>query len=559
MNTLKDYVNFKLTHADKVAEAEGYPLKMENCKKYKKMKQLMLYGNTVQDGTPTPDTPVDVVSVGEPTVNLATAYEVCKGFDYYTEVIEDGRNCVRYLDANTTKANPFGFKENTQYTVSFDCKLEKGQWGNDETTPTSIMMVFHYTDGTMGAVSTKDGIAMSVRGVWQSKTMTSQAGKTVLGIGTRSYQYQNYNYIDVNTFQVQEGTATPYEPYGKYKISVVQKGVNLLKDAREIYNGNGAEDSNIANMYEEVIEDGRECIRFTTSNSTRYRKIKFKENTQYTFSFDSKGVKRSEDVTGYDVCLAIFYTDGSTSSVTSNDYGKFDTWIHRKFISLKNKTIDYIGLYVREYRIYCYIDINTFQIQEGTTATPYELYVEPVATNIFLNEPLRKLGNYADYIDFKNDKVVRNIDKQLVDTSIPQSHCNVNIDTEDVLSIYRGEGFIGNTYLGNHQIFSSFFPYYHWNNAGNKVNVVWCFGVSAGFKINTDLIDDYDYSWTKQQKITAFLKWAESIGLDWYLARKTPREEPLNINLPKLTAKTTIIEVDTSLVPSNTYGKYIKK
>ena len=41
--------------------------------------------------------------------------------------------------------------------------------------------------------------------------------------------------------------------------------------------------------------------------------------------------------------------------------------------------------------------------------------------------------------------------------------------------------------------------------------------------------------------------------------RKTPIEEPLNIDLPKLTAKTTIIEVDTNLLPSNAYGKYIKK
>lgn len=43
--TLKDYVNFKLTHADKTAEAEGYPLVMENCKVNKKMKQLLIYGN----------------------------------------------------------------------------------------------------------------------------------------------------------------------------------------------------------------------------------------------------------------------------------------------------------------------------------------------------------------------------------------------------------------------------------------------------------------------------------------------------------------------------------
>ena len=115
MNTLKDFVNWKLTHSDKVAEAEGYPLIMEKCKKNKKMKQLKIYGNSVQDGTLTHENSIEVQSVGD----LVT----------------------------------------------------------DET--------------------------------------------------------------NVN--------------YGKYKIPIIQRGINLLADARQIYNGNGADDSGIANGYAEVI------------------------------------------------------------------------------------------------------------------------------------------------------------------------------------------------------------------------------------------------------------------------------------------------------------------
>lgn len=36
---------------------------------------------------------------------------------------------------------------------------------------------------------------------------------------------------------------------------------------------------------------------------------------------------------------------------------------------------------------------------------------ESETKNIYLDEPLRKIGNYADYIDFKTGKVVRNIGK----------------------------------------------------------------------------------------------------------------------------------------------------
>lgn len=57
MNMLKDYVNYKLTHADKTDEAKGYPLVMKNCKKNKKMRDLKIYGNTA-----------DGLSVGEPVV-----------------------------------------------------------------------------------------------------------------------------------------------------------------------------------------------------------------------------------------------------------------------------------------------------------------------------------------------------------------------------------------------------------------------------------------------------------------------------------------------------------
>ena len=66
------------------------------------------------------------------------------------------------------------------------------------------------------------------------------------------------------------------------------------------------------------------------------------------------------------------------------------------------------------------------QLEEGSTATAYEPYHKydiPITvtgtrsetTHIYLDEPLRKVGDYADYIDFKNQKVIRKVkEKQLV-------------------------------------------------------------------------------------------------------------------------------------------------
>ena len=49
------------------------------------------------------------------------------------------------------------------------------------------------------------------------------------------------------------------------------------------------------------------------------------------------------------------------------------------------------------------------QLELGETATEYEPYRVPVTANIYLDEPLRKIGDYADYIDFKGQRVVRKV------------------------------------------------------------------------------------------------------------------------------------------------------
>ena len=51
---------------------------------------------------------------------------------------------------------------------------------------------------------------------------------------------------------------------------------------------------------------------------------------------------------------------------------------------------------------------KNIQLEEGSAVTEYEPYHEET-TNIYLNEPLRQIGDYTDYIDFKSGKVIRNI------------------------------------------------------------------------------------------------------------------------------------------------------
>ena len=52
---------------------------------------------------------------------------------------------------------------------------------------------------------------------------------------------------------------------------------------------------------------------------------------------------------------------------------------------------------------------DSIQIEKGSTATSYEPY-KGETKHIYLDAPLRKIGDYADYIDYKNQKVFRQIE-----------------------------------------------------------------------------------------------------------------------------------------------------
>lgn len=49
------------------------------------------------------------------------------------------------------------------------------------------------------------------------------------------------------------------------------------------------------------------------------------------------------------------------------------------------------------------------EIRNNTTPTTYEPYITPITTNIYVDEPLRKVSTSYDYLDFKNSKLIRTI------------------------------------------------------------------------------------------------------------------------------------------------------
>ena len=388
MNTLREFVEYKLTHCDKTAEAEGYPLIMQNCKKYKKMKQLELYGNSLQDGTPEPDNPIEVRSVGE----LVTDKSDVNFGKYKIPVVQRGVHIV----------NPMGFVGNA-LSYNEDDKTYTFKWDTD-------------------------------------------------------------------------------------RFSAYNRNCSVIPVGSKIYIG----------------------VKWIDSNTNKEQ-----------------------------IGVMVYHTDG-----TQSYYSIGKTWVSNITVV---KPVAHISLFFNNTTESkgCWVKFKDLIVCYQSEFTQYEPYIEPVTTNIYLNQPLRKVGNYTDYIDFKENKVVRKI----------------GVGTSNSISTWR-EGDKWNTGITwglsncNYKAYIALcthLPYSLTNDASiNGVYFQFIDGIYWYFdKTLFPTKADAD-SWITSRK-------ADEIPLRFHYVLITPTEEQIDIDLPKLKAKTTIIEVDTNLAPSNIYGKYIKR
>ena len=78
------------------------------------------------------------------------------------------------------------------------------------------------------------------------------------------------------------------------------------------------------------------------------------------------------------------------------------------------------------------------QFEKGTAATPYQSYQTSI-TNIYLDEPLRCVGEVCDYIDFINQQVVRNVEvyEGQLRVLITQKYEQINLPALNLIEEYN--------------------------------------------------------------------------------------------------------------------------
>lgn len=183
------------------------------------IKGLTAYGESTQDGTPTPDSPVEIVSVENPVISVYgknlfdTQLFINAGWSSDDEGVYSGLASVLYRAY--PDGLPFKFEAGKKYTFSFDGKCDLIATGD-----MSLYVIFNYTDGsnTTIRINSTD---------FKHYTATSTKDVKSLALG---YNKSIQTYI--KNFQLEISSAeTPYEPYKNAQTVTVPYTFRGLKNA----------------------------------------------------------------------------------------------------------------------------------------------------------------------------------------------------------------------------------------------------------------------------------------------------------------------------------------
>ena len=440
------------------------------------LKDYKIYGNTVQNGAPTPDTPIDMVSCGDRTKNLFDGEYEVGGYDISTG--EKAVNTYQYRNKNFIEVKP-----NTTYTFSLnEIKITE--------TPR-----YYYYDKNKNFLSSE-----VVNGNFATPNNCYFVNWNSSALKT--------NYPDGLTKpMIEEGSiATSYEPYG-YKIPVNVRSDNFYNKNDELTN------KYINDTGSEIpVASGDLFIKTIIDNNIAQK---------YTVNFSNRVG------TGY---IRISFFNGNT-------------FISRILITESNQIINVPTNATK-------IDIRTdetttkyfenLQIVEGTTAPSKYIPYYNETTNIYLDEPLRGIDEYGDYIDFINGKVVRKIKEIILDGSLSNNFNNPTINNNtirfDIQNIL-----LNSLQLNQNKIMcDKFISLYGNNNDYEHIR-------NSNTLYNNVLIVYINKIRLNSYTIKGFINWLSSnpVTVDYVL--ETPTEEDIELPNINLIEGKNIITIGTEL------------
>lgn len=328
------------------------------------LESYLISGNTVQNGTPTPDNPIAPIGCGEKTENIMDVYSANGNkVTYYSGVTFDfseepqcitingqstamypqvqiwGKNGVLHFENGKTYTALIRTtnkpKNSLVYMLIQGCDAE-GNWS-------TIKIVYSDTSDILFSVS-KDYVNFRNIFVCQNTGITYDNMKAYLMINEGS-------------------TALPYEPYG-YKLPLTSAGQNV-----DIYLGEVQTTRKIKKL---VLTGEENWLRSTSRQGSMYFSI-------------------IDDIVGVQSMC-----DRAANALGIDDYtfGK----IYMEKVAIK---VNFLNLWLFDNDI-SVADFKSYLAQQyaaGTPVTVWYVLVEP-ETGI-VNEPLMKIGDYTDTVSME--------------------------------------------------------------------------------------------------------------------------------------------------------------
>ena len=364
------------------------------------------------------------------------------------------------------------------------------------------------------------------------------------------------------SIQLESGsTATDYEAYGATPSPDIPSEINsvgdLVTDTSDTNHGKYKIPVTVSskNLWDRDI-----YVKSTSDNKTGYTVFLkedydwIKPNTTYTFS-ENVTIFADDTRTNPRTNIQFFYSDGSSSYSPYTNITK-DGVKRRLSVTgtpTANKDITKIVVRLFDYgsnsgNIW-HAEAENIQLEINSTATDYVPYKKET-TNIYLDEPIRKIGDKSDYIDLKNGKVVRNIkNMSLVGTENYGNIKDGNMN-EFYLSLQNTLTAVSDTL-----VMSNYFKGTNRNSVNKGMGGV---SVSSNYLRITQSVDSkFNYD------IATFKKWLKEKSTEGkpviinYVV-ENPVEETVSIPSILTNESTKTIEIGTSTKPSKTQIEYIK-
>ena len=400
---------------------EGTALYIENADDNKI--DLELKGNTTQNGTPTPSSPVPVNNVtGEQVVTICGKNRI-KFATAKTSVVA---GVTISCDNNSTFTINGTKTSGVQLASSFDLQPTKliGQYKFTGYTRQDAYVLLYYKD--------KNGTIK----------YTVLSGNPTITFNEGDYLYQIIIYINANVsatfnnetfhFQLEKGnTATPYTPNQEQNFEI-NLGKNLLKTKTLV-------EATTNGITFTPVYDGNK-LQYVNVNGTATATAVYNldsANIDYINTYTNElpsGTYILDDFSGstspYMAIFFRYYTIGSTSTTTIDSVD-----------NSRKLTIDNTIKYASYIRIHTGTTVNNMkfypQLEKGNTETSYAPYFTPIELN--------KIGNYQDFIRKGTGKNLFIPTLKVDDTNIMTMRCSVSLNGDEYTFSATGS----DCYFGN--------------------------------------------------------------------------------------------------------------